>query len=398
MSIRVSIIVPVIDTEKAERCLDAIERNTGLLRAEVQVISRIDINRIGCPEMVNRLVAECESDVVCFVGDDCIPQPGFMTNALEAMATLPDGWGVVGLNDGVHPGAATHWLADKRMLPLLGGEFIHTGYKHCFCDNELQERATAAGRYIWAENAKLIHDNPVLTGQKTYDAEMWKHDEALFFSRRPLWQVNRFGKVAIGVRLARVSPHFLVSWSKLLMAGTRPGDVVLSPPIGLPHSIAANWLVAEFRNSGCDSLLFIDDDMVFEADVLENLRKSQGDFGIVSALFCCRRYPNLPVTLRHFEGDEKPKAILDLDGVVDVDYCGLAFTLVRGDVIEAIAKDLPNKEPFAWNNSTGEDGDFCIKARSLGYKVGVNTDVKVGHRVEFTATWDKEKKKTVMSG
>jgi GT2 family glycosyltransferase len=142
--------------------------------------------------MVKRLVEKSKHDLVCFLGDDTIPQHGFLREALKAMKTLPDGWGLVALNDKVHQGRlATHWLADKRLLPLIGGEFFHTGYSHCFCDSELTLRCHALGRYVFAEKAVIVHDHPVVRGEALdvseypgYESERFARDNLLFIRRR----------------------------------------------------------------------------------------------------------------------------------------------------------------------------------------------------------------------
>jgi hypothetical protein len=70
--------------------------------------------------------------------------------------------GLVGLNDMYWYGEfATHWLASKKLLPYLGGEFFHTGYYHNGCDNELTERCRKINKYVWAEEAKILHDHPI---------------------------------------------------------------------------------------------------------------------------------------------------------------------------------------------------------------------------------------------
>lgn len=194
----ISVIVPIIRPAKGQRCIMAAHRNAGLKSSEYEVVAEIDHARIGCPAMVAYLVGKAKGDVICFLGDDCIPQPGYLTNSMKAMATLPDGWGMVGLNDGHHNGnvLATHWMADKRLLPLLGGEFFHTGYRHCYCDQELQRRCQEMGRYVWAEDARIIHDHPALKGKPLdetyvgYKRENYLHDLILFRKRaRSGWQL-----------------------------------------------------------------------------------------------------------------------------------------------------------------------------------------------------------------
>jgi hypothetical protein len=144
--------------------------------------------------MVKRLVDHTQHENVCFIGDDTLPNPGFLKHALDDMARLPDGWGLVGLNDRTGRDLATHWVASKKLLPLIGGEFFHTGYWHCFCDVELQERCAFMGRYIYSRRAVVIHDHPWIKQQpiegdykRVYSKEWLDHDRALFLGRREMW-------------------------------------------------------------------------------------------------------------------------------------------------------------------------------------------------------------------
>ena len=191
---KVSIIIPYIRKEGMERCKDAIFKNSGVPKEQFEILTSFDGDRIGAPLMVKFLVDVAKHDLVMFLGDDTVPQPDFLSNALQVMAKIPDGWGLVGLNDGVQNGLylATHWLGHKKLLSLIDGEFFHTGYYHCFCDNELTQRATALGRYLWSTDAKIKHLNPMVTPgvetdedyKRVYSLEWFFHDQVLFWKRK----------------------------------------------------------------------------------------------------------------------------------------------------------------------------------------------------------------------
>lgn len=186
----ISIIIPVIRPEKAKQCIDAIGN-----REDIEIITKEDTKRIGVAKMVKRLVEKSSGDMIMFLGDDTVPQEGFIEEALKAMAMLPDGWGMVGLNDG-RPirHEATHFLIDKRMLPLIDNEIFHTGYLHCFCDSELALRARLLGRYAFAERALIKHNHPLIDKEieqdddykRVYSKEYWKHDKDLFEQRKQM--------------------------------------------------------------------------------------------------------------------------------------------------------------------------------------------------------------------
>ena len=191
---KVSILIPYIRPKGMERCKEAIYANSGIPDDSFEIITAQDSARIGPALMLKELVDHAAKyPLVMFLGDDTEPEADFLHNALEVMTKFPDGWGLVVLNDGHHDGSylATHWLADRRLLPLLGGEFFHTGYWHCFCDNELTMRATELERYIWAANARVQHMNPIINRQlpmdqdykRVYSAEWYYHDHTLFLQR-----------------------------------------------------------------------------------------------------------------------------------------------------------------------------------------------------------------------
>jgi len=79
---KISIIIPIIRPRKAKRCINLILKNAGVPQDMFEIITEEDNDRIGCPEMVKRLVAKSEGDLILFLGDDSIPQKSFIKNAL----------------------------------------------------------------------------------------------------------------------------------------------------------------------------------------------------------------------------------------------------------------------------------------------------------------------------
>jgi len=191
----ISIIIPVIRPEKAIRCCNAIRENSGIPDSLYEIITEEDKERIGAPHMIKKMVDSCQGELVCFLGDDTIPERGFLKNAIKAMESLPDGWGMVGFDDNIRIRgtykAAAHWLCDKKLLPFLDGEFFHTGYKHCWCDNELAIRASELGRYVFCKEAFVYHDHPIVDiknddpdYRRVYSEDWLAHDIILFRQRR----------------------------------------------------------------------------------------------------------------------------------------------------------------------------------------------------------------------
>lgn len=170
---KTSILIPITKPKSAKRCITAIKHNAGVAKNEYEIIAEIDKERIGLPKMLKRLLNKAQFENIMFLGDDTYPYPDFLKNALETMKSLPDGWGMVGLNDLVHNGnqLATHFMISKKLLPYLDGEILHTGYKHNFADQELLIRCKRLNRYVWCRNAMLFHNHPAVTGRKAEEGQ-----------------------------------------------------------------------------------------------------------------------------------------------------------------------------------------------------------------------------------
>jgi hypothetical protein len=136
-----------------------------------------------------------------FLGaDDYLFYPGWLGPLLDAQHELEavDSIGGVTTPDDLHNPAPTCFLIARTYIETLGGcvdavgVAIHPGYQHCFCDNELVETAHSRGKWRSVPESVVEHLHPV-AGKGERDAtyakgeSSWAQDEALFFSRRPLW-------------------------------------------------------------------------------------------------------------------------------------------------------------------------------------------------------------------
>lgn len=196
---KVSICIPTLGRpEKLHRLIEAIKANAGYRNYEIIVKADEPIpNNIGAPKMLKKCVEASTGELVMFLGNDTVPEQDFVGEAVfQMIRKFPELDGMVGLNDGYwkEGDVATHWLASKKLLPYLDGEFFHTGYNHVGCDNELQGRCEAMGKYAWAERAKLYHDHPVNNGwgklddiyQQAYIGERFQADQELLKYRSEL--------------------------------------------------------------------------------------------------------------------------------------------------------------------------------------------------------------------
>ena len=168
------------------------------------------------------------------------------------------------------------------------------------------------------------------------------------------------------------------------------------PLVGaLPHisgpRIAAgrNHLVESFLATDAEWLFMVDDDMSFDGNVLERflevadperapivggLAFGTGRDGMFPTMF--RVHPEWKVPTRI---DQWP-----LGETVEVDATGAACLFIHRSVFERMAEEY--SEPWQWfqettlnGNSVGEDMTFCLRARSLGFPIVVDTSIRFGH-------------------
>jgi len=433
---KVSIIIPVVRPKLAKRCEMAIRQNAGVPADQYEIIKRRDKKLIGCPKMIARMTAMAKHDLVMFLGDDTIPQPGFLKNALAAMETLPGGWGLVGLNDGFHKPVdgnkitlATHWLADKRLLQLTGGHFFFPGYKHTFCDNELTIKANHYKRYMWAEDARLVHANPIVDKAIAWDDhyrraynEVWTiHDRELFRERMADFEKQiaaRSGEPTGTDRpfVAICVPSAGHPWWQFeqclheaqINAFQNSIDTIRLTRIGSMISHSRNQLVNDVleRYPEITHILFVDDDMTFPRDTITRLVRHNKD------MVACNAYrkqpPYIPIAAvlddnNRFQPIHMPPAEGKL---LRISVVGTGLVLFKPEVFSIV--------PFPWfemvyekTNQTdfkmyedcvpqnvirgkiliSEDMRFFMIAQSYGLKLYCDFSIDVGHLTAQTINW-----------
>lgn len=194
---KVSICIPTLGRpEKLNRLLVAIKENANYDNYEVIVKADEWMpNNIGAPKMLKKCVDESTGELVMFLGNDCVPEKNFLQEAVWEMARrFPDLDGMVGLHDSYwqKEHVAPHWMASKKLLPYLDGEFFHTGYFHTGPDNELLARVEKIGKYAWSEKSRITHDHPMMNGKgevpdaiysQAYGGPRHDHDDKLYAER-----------------------------------------------------------------------------------------------------------------------------------------------------------------------------------------------------------------------
>ena len=147
---------------------------------------------------------------------------------------------------------------------------------------------------------------------------------------------------------------------------------------------ARNRLSAQSMMSESQYTMWFDSDMVFEPDVMLKLFDTMDKTGadIVSGLYFRRAAPYTPVAFSHFDVDEEGKAHFEhyegeLTGTHEVDAVGFGCVLMKTQVLADVFEKF--EDCFSPIAKVGEDLSFCWRAKQLGKKIVLDTDVKLGH-------------------
>jgi hypothetical protein len=421
----ISIIIPVIRPEKAKRCTDAIGYDPDIATIPCEFVIAKDSQGIGCPAMVGLLTEKSRGDMIMFLGDDTIPQPGFLKAALDAMNSLPDGWGVVGLNTqddrpGVGFNDHAHWMAHRKMLDHIpGGSFFSTEYKHCYGDDELKDIAVELGRWTVAEDCKILHDHPVNATAEYDDGYKKAYDDGAVladwrtYCRR---KIDRRGmRIGIGTPLTgtQTDNRFQSSYRRAIYNCLKiegfPPIKEYEPDVPIGHfarDIATNRndLIRQAIGDGISHLIMTDTDQILPEDIFVKLAAwaARGKECVIAPVH--RRYEPFELILMRGENPDKYQTVPDDEKysgrIIEVDAGGGGCFMV--DMKKVIEIDFPyftldDKTPSGY--AMGEDVSFFWKMRQKGFNIWADTSIEIGHIAEviinreFHEIWEVLNKK-----
>lgn len=171
---------------------------------------------------------------------------------------------------------------------------------------------------------------------------------------------------------------------------------------GQPVDVGRNIIVKRYLNhpDKPEFLLFADSDATWDGDALQRLEAHNKP--VVCGVFFRRDIPPVPTIgvvsgkdinnyplydfgwtaeriYQRIKGEEEISNEMLLEpkpeDLVEVDGCGMHFTMIRRDVFEKM------KEPWFVNYTVGggEDFAFCKKVKDAGFKIYMDLSVYVGH-------------------
>jgi hypothetical protein len=207
------------------------------------------------------------------------------------------------------------------------------------------------------------------------------------------------------VKIAIGTIHRAVCWSDFRIAMDR----LKFPPQTQLHKMNVsgtsmhtqrNQVMAGVLQTGCEGVLFVDDDHVFAPDAF--LRLLDWNEPFIGGLYATKSEPNATSCLIEHTDDRvgRPDRFRSLEleeitcgGLLPVDVLGMGFTWIRREVIEAVRDyDLPEwlaavpgrtpdqyKDWFEMREFGTDDVAFCLKARQAGFRGMVDTTLKIPH-------------------
>jgi hypothetical protein len=163
-----------------------------------------------------------------------------------------------------------------------------------------------------------------------------------------------------------------------------------------------NQMASDALAQGFDELMWIDSDIVFDADDVDKLRRH--DLPLVCGIypkksrrqFACAFLPHTRQVLFGAKG-----------GLMEILYCGLGFTLTRRVLYETMQRQLElpvcnrrfkeasvpyfaplveGKGEQAWY--LNEDYAFCKRARRCGFHVMADTSIRLWHVGSYRYGWE----------
>ena len=148
---------------------------------------------------------------------------------------------------------------------------------------------------------------------------------------------------------------------------------------------ARNGIVTDALDQGCTHLLFMDTDQVYyDRDMIP--RMMSHNLPVVGTVVHRRGEPYDPLVMRG-EPDKYvfiPDEEVFSGEVIEVDATGMGCMLVKTEVFLDIPQPwfelVPGKDG---HKTLGEDINFCWNLRQAGYRIFVDTSIKITHLMVF---------------
>jgi hypothetical protein len=207
----VAVIIPAMRPHRLAPVVQSIQKSTSDYRiiivatgecaevARTLPVTIIDDGGGTWPVRINRGVDESTEQFVMTGADDIAFMPGWFESAMIAMHQLPDGSGVIALNDGYNM-AGVHFVVNRSYIEKFGvidepGKLACESYVHSHVDDEIRSTAKFHERWSFCHDARIEHlhvgrgmapmDEVYAMGERSM-----QQGRDIFLSRAHLWSTN----------------------------------------------------------------------------------------------------------------------------------------------------------------------------------------------------------------
>jgi GT2 family glycosyltransferase len=193
-------------------------------------------------------------------------------------------------------------------------------------------------------------------------------------------------KIAVCIPIkGSVHDTFFLNLVTQMLKNSRDYDLFVVSSTRMPLDAARNEILQIAMKNSPDYLWWLDSDMVLpqNINVLQSLIDMDKD--MTSALYFRREYPYHPVFIIVKDGRPCVVKPLPIRQILKVDAVGMGCLLVKKKVFEELMK---SEEPvFEFKQkifpesveTMGEDINFCLKAKKLGFEIYLNSNIVCGH-------------------
>ena len=165
----------------------------------------------------------------------------------------------------------------------------------------------------------------------------------------------------------------------------KAGECVVMFNLGSLIYSSRDTLATKAITSEADFVLWLDSDMVFSPDTLENMlatMEARQDIDILTGLYFRRTTPYTPVLFEKLDIDADEKCTYkefdEIPGeLFEVAACGFGCVLMRAEIFLDVQSRFG--QMFAPIGRTGEDVAFCWRARQCGARIYCDPKIELGH-------------------
>ena len=198
----------------------------------------------------------------------------------------------------------------------------------------------------------------------------------------------RVSNLKLGIGIPNNFPMVPSAFFDSFICMEKPDFVFLRSSFG-PIEEMRNNIVRDALLQGCTHLILMDTDQVYPVDTITRLLSHR--LPVVGCLLF-RRYPPFDPLMLTGEVTKYSTVTEWKDGeLVEVDATGTGCVLYDTEVFTRIPDPWFRFRKTVEGGEIGEDIGFCHDIRKAGFKIYVDTGIKVGHLTKMTvdqATWE----------